>query len=368
MFDILIDFQINLFAILVLIVLFVIIRIRSDVDNFTKRILRGIILVNVAALIIEPVTFLTDGLSGDVGYLLGIYSNAVLYMLGPFLISLWLIYVDYKLHADLERLKQRMFYMHGVILIFILLGINFFTPVFYVIDAVSHRYTTGPFLFLHHIVIYLMYAYVIYLVMSDRTSEFKGRLKTVLTFFLIPFAGSLLQLMEPYLFFTWTTLGLGVLIAYIFLETTTGAHDYLTLLFTRQSFEDYARMLIEKRKPFSLLLIDLDNFKEINDSYGHYIGDKVLVRFSEILKQIYPKNKMIARLAGDEFIVVFEDDKAPYEASSIESIIDLMKESDVPQLRTLAFSYGHNRHHPGMDMDSLYMSADNRMYEMKRKQ
>jgi hypothetical protein len=338
MVDLLIDFQINLFAFLLLTVLFAIIRIRSDVDNFSKRILRGIILVNIAALIIEPVTFLTDGLGSDLGYLLGIFSNAILYMLGPFLISLWLTYVDYKLHADLDRLKRRMFYMHGVILVFILLTINFFTPIFYVIDGVTHRYETGPLLFLHHIIIYLMYAYVIYLVMNDRTSEAKGRLKTVLTFFLIPFLGSLLQLMNAYLFFTWTTLGLGVLIAYIFLETTTGARDYLTMLFTRQSFEDYAQMLIEKRKPFSLLLIDLDQFKEINDSYGHYIGDRVLIRFSEILKRVYPKNKMIARLAGDEFIVVFEDDYAPYEDTSIDRI------------------------------NSLYMSADNRMYEMKRKQ
>jgi diguanylate cyclase (GGDEF)-like protein len=366
MIDVLIRFQLNIYGALSLVVLFVIIKIRTDVDNFPKRLLRGIIITNIAALAIEPVTFLTDGASGDLAYLLGIYSNALLYMMAPLLIGLWLNYVDYKIHGDIARLRRRYFHMHGVIIVFCLLVINMFTPVFYEIDAVSNRYETGPFLLVHHLIVYLMYAYAIVMVATNKSGEYKRRLIIVLMFFAIPFMGSILQLMNAYLFFTWPTLGLGALVAYVFLETSTGARDFLTGLYSRQSFEDYIEMMIERRVLFSLLLIDLDAFKTINDTVGHVKGDKVLIRFSEVLRTVFKDVTMIARLAGDEFVIVFEEGKASFSGEAIDEIGTLLRSSEVPEVTTLSFSYGHHRHLPGMDLDDVYSAADAKMYEMKR--
>jgi len=366
MIDELIRFQLNIYATLSLVVLFVIIKIRTDVDNFPKRLMRGIIITNIAALVIEPVTFLTDGASGDLAYLLGIYSNALLYMMAPLLIGLWLNYVDYKINGDAERLRRRMFHMHGVIIVFCLLVVNMFTPVFYEIDAVSNRYGAGPFLLIHHMITYLMYAYAIVLVLINKSGENRRRLIIVLTFFVIPFAGSILQLINAYLFFTWPTLGLGVLVAYVFLETSTGARDFLTGLYSRQSFEDYVDMMIERRIRFSLLLIDLDGFKTINDTVGHVKGDKVLIRFSQILGTVFKDVYMIARLAGDEFVVVLEEGRASFGEQDVKHIMDLCRASPIPEIATLAFSYGYHRHLPGMDLDDLYSAADAKMYEMKR--
>jgi diguanylate cyclase (GGDEF)-like protein len=366
MIDELIRFQLNIYATLSLVVLFVIIKIRTDVDNFPKRLIRGIIGTNIAALMIEPVTFLTDGASGDLAYLLGIYSNALLYMMAPLLIGLWLNYVDYKINGDIERLKRRFFHMHGVVIIFCLLVLNMFTPVFYEIDAVSNRYETGPFLLVHHLIVYLMYAYAIVLVARNKSGEHRRSLIIILMFFVIPFLGSILQLVNAFLFFTWPTLGLGALVAYVFLETSTGARDFLTGLYSRQSFEDYIEMLIERRVLFSLLLIDLDGFKAINDTVGHVKGDKVLIRFSEILRTVFKDVTMIARLAGDEFVVVFEEGKASFDEQDVAGITDLLCASPIPEATTLAFSYGYQRHLPGMDLDGLYSAADAKMYAMKR--
>lgn len=83
--------------------------------------------------------------------------------------------------------------------------------------------------------------------------------------------------------------------------------DYLTKLSNRQILEENVNDYLTKGKNLGVLfLIDLDNFKTINDTYGHIKGDEILVKFSNILKNNFRKNDIIARIGGDEFIIFVE--------------------------------------------------------------
>jgi len=88
--------------------------------------------------------------------------------------------------------------------------------------------------------------------------------------------------------------------------------DSLTALHNRRYFTDELDRLVERaarRKQHScaLLFIDLDNFKFVNDSYGHHAGDRVLVEVSSLLQSIVRKSDLLARLGGDEFAVILYD-------------------------------------------------------------
>ncbi len=84
--------------------------------------------------------------------------------------------------------------------------------------------------------------------------------------------------------------------------------DELTNIFNRRFLKDRVpSMLLEfhkKRKPYSVLFLDIDKFKEINDTWGHSAGDQALIEFTNILKKSIRKKDILIRYAGDEFIII----------------------------------------------------------------
>ena len=90
------------------------------------------------------------------------------------------------------------------------------------------------------------------------------------------------------------------------------AHDALTGLANRRYFRDELERAIERQRrgqaqPGAVLFIDLDNFKQVNDRYGHAAGDRVLVEVTNILKSRTRKSDLLARLGGDEFAVLIHE-------------------------------------------------------------
>jgi len=90
-------------------------------------------------------------------------------------------------------------------------------------------------------------------------------------------------------------------------------YDELTGVSNRKQYKEYVKKLIEEKRPFSLLFIDLDKFKVINDTYGHQIGDEVLKETTRRLSECLEEGDFIARLGGDEFVVLTERKKAYME-------------------------------------------------------
>lgn len=79
--------------------------------------------------------------------------------------------------------------------------------------------------------------------------------------------------------------------------------DLLTKLYNRMSFEKYVNAELEKNRGGCFLVLDMNNFKKINDNYGHLAGDKVLKEIGLILKKAFPNPAFAGRVGGDEFAV-----------------------------------------------------------------
>ena len=82
-------------------------------------------------------------------------------------------------------------------------------------------------------------------------------------------------------------------------------HDSLTGLISRPYMMEYIHSLIRENTPFTLAIIDLDNFKDINDHYGHRTGDDVLTGVAESLREYFGDCGLIGRFGGDEFLAVY---------------------------------------------------------------
>lgn len=104
--------------------------------------------------------------------------------------------------------------------------------------------------------------------------------------------------------------------------------DPLTGRGNRHLFLATLDKLIEKKNKFAVCFMDLDGFKQINDTMGHDAGDKVLIELSDIFERSLPKNAKAYRLGGDEFAVVIEEIKTTEDITKV--LNDLKKEFEIP--------------------------------------
>ena len=150
-------------------------------------------------------------------------------------------------------------------------------------------------------------------------------------------------------------------------------HDSLTGLPNRLLFKDRLKQAIQRaergRRPLALIFIDLDRFKNINDTLGHDIGDIVLVETACRLEQCLRKSDTIARLGGDEFVVILEEIESRQSVTQIaRKIIDeLSQECQVMQHRlyvTASLGISFYPDH-GTDLTTLKRCADIAMFKAK---
>lgn len=150
------------------------------------------------------------------------------------------------------------------------------------------------------------------------------------------------------------------------------AKDTLTGLPNRRSFNKkfHHFFLLHKRNsnPMALLFLDLDDFKTINDTLGHQIGDEVLKRVADIIKQNIRKTDLVARWGGEEFIISFIDSNMK-EAEAIAEKLRTQIETDIllHQItnQTVTASFGLTNVNVDDTIDTILKRADNALYKAK---
>jgi diguanylate cyclase len=150
-------------------------------------------------------------------------------------------------------------------------------------------------------------------------------------------------------------------------------HDQLTSLPNRLLFLDRLVQAIHKahrgQEQLAVVFIDLDRFKHINDSLGHFVGDQVLKIAASRLKEHVRENDTISRLGGDEFTLIVEEIQGPTDVVHIaQKLISLFNEPFVIEGRTfyLSCSIGISTYpENGLDANELLRNADAAMYKAK---
>ena len=146
--------------------------------------------------------------------------------------------------------------------------------------------------------------------------------------------------------------------------------DPLTGLYNRNYLEDYAMKACSRvnrhHSNLVLIFIDLDNFKHVNDTFGHETGDEVLTKVAKILKEIFRKYDIIVRYGGDEFIILIEDIK--YDETALKNLLDKMVERIEENLKKFNISASYGIAVAPKETNSfkeLIYLADERMYKQK---
>jgi diguanylate cyclase (GGDEF)-like protein len=150
--------------------------------------------------------------------------------------------------------------------------------------------------------------------------------------------------------------------------------DALSGIFNRRTFMETAREVLAKARqvgvPCSMALIDVDHFKQINDTYGHDAGDQVIRRVSELLRASVRSTDLVGRLGGDEFVILVKlpSDKA---TAMLERTLALVSGTDMqiaenePVTVTLSMGVMASDSQAGYDLPALMTAADAALYVAK---
>ena len=144
--------------------------------------------------------------------------------------------------------------------------------------------------------------------------------------------------------------------------------DGLTNVANRLKLNKEFELAVSSLRPeesFSLILLDIDNFKDVNDTYGHLVGDSVLIKLSKLIKEHTRESDLFARWGGEEFMVLVRGVKINKAIEIAEYLRSIIEVEHFDEVNNITCSFGVSEYKYGDDINSTTKRADEALYEAK---
>jgi diguanylate cyclase (GGDEF)-like protein len=318
--EMLLRIDLNVFSLLFAGVLAFGAKSRSERPFLDYRLFMAMLGVAIFELLADTAMWLLDGAPGPLCRALLMIASLLYYLAHPVAPMCYAIYAVHQVTGDSRALRPRMplFAIPAAVSALIALA----TPLtgwYFYLDS-SNAYRHGPLFgaFAAASYVYFVFAFA-FVVASSRRRTVDARTFVGLAAFPLPPAiGGLLQMNYFGLVLIWPAMVLSLLVIYVNIQQRKLSSDYLTGAFNRRRLDEYldarirdlrdARASGSRRgaEPRRLagFLADLDDFKSINDRFGHAAGDEALVETVRLIRSTLRTEDFLARFAGDEFVAI----------------------------------------------------------------
>lgn len=294
-------FTANLVSLLLLGTLYLSNRQRVSHDKDIKILLK-MMAITAVSNVADCCVFYLDGSSGVALRVLVFLSGSWLFLGNVLIGYTWAQFITTHLNIRFSATRRKVYQM-GRIVACVLLVANIFYPlVFSYKDALYHR---GPAygVFLLFAFLYMLDSLYLYIKCCKQNGTLK--LFPVDVFFVPVAIGVIVQAIFVEVAITWTSIAVALAGVMTALKNETIFLDYLTGLYNRVYLEFLQKQACKKKDALvSGIMIDLNGFKQINDTYGHAEGDAALLIVAELLRKSFSEYGVVTRCAGDEFIVM----------------------------------------------------------------
>lgn len=332
-----------------------------------RRCIRLIMLTSLISCIVDPLIFSIDGQHGA-WVRIFIYAESTWLYAANIIASLaWIYFIEIHLNGKISK-ANRIIILSAAAFETIMLIVNLFVPVIFVIDAdnVYHR--------LHN---YWIYAAISLFFICDaaiiyhKVRKKGGSLKYFpLEMYVIPILiGAIIQSFNYGVSVIWPFMTISVCGVILSLKNELIYTDSLTGLYSRAYLDQHHGGKEFKNMAISGIMIDMNDFKSINDRFGHSVGDDALRIVAELLKSAVSSMGTVLRYAGDEFIVLLNT-QSQADIAACEKNIEHMVDSfnrDGGKPYELSLSMGSCSYEPDtMDFYEFIDKIDAHMYEKKR--
>ncbi len=333
------------------------------------RFLTWMFFFATVSCISDQVTALVNGKENPVCIELNMICNSTLYFSAIVAIYCWTIMMERHLFGT-QKKSHYVLVSIPTLVAFILLIINFFEPVLFSVEYHNiYRRLRG-----YNIIVIIEIGYLLYAFLRYFTAKLRGGLFKFFPVwnFVIPvFAGVIIQSFVYGISIVPASCAVASASICTSLQNELIYRDDLTGLFNR-AYLEYILTKLEggKSKKLTGVMMDMNDFKGINDTYGHSVGDEALVNVSRILEHCVSEYGSVIRFAGDEFILLINSTDENVTKPLLDKITDELDEFNKTgdYEYKLSLSYGMEIFEPTKEgRTEFFNKIDKKMYESKRK-
>lgn len=354
-------------AFLVLFLLLYRIRI-AQTNQFDEKAYNLMLIVTFIATINETISFIIDARPGFIFHILQYVSNTMATGASGIIGYCWCLFVEYHIHRNFERIKKKSRILAiPLMAATILIILNLFGNGIIFDISKENIYTRGPMNFILYIFVFIYYIESIYTVHKAKNDSILVEFFPIYYFIIPCMIGTMIQGFFFGISTIWLCVAIAFILVYIENQISVSFIDDLSGLYNRKYMNHYLNKLqSDKTKHVYGFLMDINEFKAINDTYGHLKGDHALIEFGRILQHSIDKDSVAIRMGGDEF-VIFSKLQSDTEAVKLKKRI----ENNVRQFNIhskepfhLSFSIGIAKYN-GKNIDTFLSAMDDSMYESK---
>lgn len=338
--------------------------------SLKDKLYDGMAITNLLGALFETISFLIDGKNVTWGRELNYLSNSICFLGTVTIGFLWCLYVNRHIYGHGQKTFRSMkIVMLPWLVEFIAIICNLFGMeiLFRISENNVYQRCSGAIIGYLSLIIYFIYS--VYLVYHSNKRN-KLHFFPVLYFVMPCLLGVIIQLFCYGITTAWVSVTLAMTYVQMQLYAENIYVDELSGLYNRR----YLNRVLSKTEDIDCdflygIMMDINDFKSINDRLGHNMGDQAIRRMGEILSMSVMYNDVAIRYAGDEFIVLLSGADEAEVFSTMDRIRDNLQrfsESDNAPYK-LSVSMGSTRFEVGDDAESFLRHMDEAMYEEKRK-
>lgn len=357
--------NILLYSAIILSLLFIDYKRTEVTDKMQKTLFLSVTTFFLLAISCDTISSLIEGRHGLVFYVLALGINTLYYFFQYiglcFSISftLYLLFKDPKICKIAWRTAYTLIFIYGAVL---LLNLKFG---FYFSISEDATYIRGSYVYINYIIMYLSTFFIIIGICMRRKELSLFKFFQLILFITPCILFALVDIINPR-GLIWCGYTIALLFSYLFIIRSENLVDNLTGVKNRKSMDEYLQSLVKKnkRKNIAFIMVDIDNFKEVNDTLGHLEGDKVLKDIAAVLSSSIRHTDFLARFGGDEFFITTENVR--FLHLIVERIQENMKklneEKKYPFELSLSIGYEVKSPETAENVEEFLKHVDNLMY------
>lgn len=353
----------------VILVLFLLLyRIRiAQTNQFDEKAYNFLLIVTFIATINETLSFIIDARPGFIFYILQYISNTICTDASVIVGYCWCLFVEYHIYRNTNRIKKKSRILAiPLIITTILLIINLFGNGIIFSISEKNKYMRGLFSYAVYVAVFFYYIESIWTVKTTKNDSILVEFFPIYYFVVPCMIGTIIQGLFFGIAVGWLCVAIAFILIYIEFQISNSFIDDLSGLYNRKYMNHYLNKLQNaKNKHVYGFLLDVNDFKVINDTYGHLSGDRAIIHIGKILQNTIGNGCVAIRMGGDEF-VIFANFKTNEEALVLKKRI----EQNIRQFNIhskepfhLSFSIGIAKYNG--NIDTFLSAMDDSMYEAK---